>query len=193
MFWNSAAQMHAALNDLPAALFVVGVLFEVLGYVTKRESLTSAGFWALVAAAIGGVLSVWSGLRAEDIIEHGSVMHRSVERHQTLAIVFTLVAGTMTGWRIFQRGPLTTRTFKHYLVFASIGTASLLWTAKVGGRIIFNHAGGLETRILESALVERTAGHAHEGDPLEHEQAAADSTGSNNDNETAAEVHEHED
>lgn len=192
MFWGSLPQMHAALNDLPAALFVAGVIFEVLGYVTKRESLTSAGFWALVGAAIGGVLSVWSGLRAEDVIEHGSVMHRSIERHQTLAISFTILAGAMTGWRIFQRGPLTSRAFKQYLVLASLGTVALLWTAKVGGRIVFNHAGGLETRILESSLAERTAGHAHEADAADHDDAAADSTARTTENVAEAEPHEHD-
>lgn len=159
--WSSIAEAHAALNDIAPTLFIVGVIFEVLGYVTKRQSLTNAGYWALIGAAAGAVLAVWSGLGAEDVIDHGSVVHRSIERHQTLAITFTVFVIAMTTWRVWKGPTLDARRFKQYLAFAAFGTVGILWTAKVGGGIMFDHAGGIETRILQSALTERTAGHVH--------------------------------
>lgn len=171
--WSSIAETHAAFNDLAPALFVVGVAFEILGYVTKRASLTNAGYWALVAAALGAVLAVWSGLGAEDVIEHGSVVHRSIERHQTLAIMFTVFVIGMTAWRVWKGPVLDARRFKQYLALAAIGTVGILWTAKVGGRIMFDHAGGIETRILESALTERAAGHAHAPGEDDHDDSGS--------------------
>ena len=38
-------RLHAALNDLPAALLLVAVLFDLAGALTRRPSLRTAGFW----------------------------------------------------------------------------------------------------------------------------------------------------
>lgn len=164
-------ELHAALNDLPAALFVVSLLFDVAGYATGRESLRSAGFWSLVAAAGGAVFAVISGLRAESVIEHGSVMHRSIERHQTLAITFTVLVVGLVVWRMTSAGAIPAKRPKMYLSITVLGFISLLWAAKIGGNIMFEHAGGIETGVLESALAERQAGHAHaEGSETEEHE-----------------------
>jgi len=167
-------ELHAALNDLPAALFVVSLLFDITGHVTGRESLRSAGFWALVAAAGGAGLAVISGLRAESVIEHGSVMHRSIERHQTLAIAFTVLVIGLVVWRLFSGGPIPAKRPKTYLTVTTLGLVGLLWAAKIGGNIVFEHGGGIETSVLESALAERQAGHAHALGEEEHEHPATD-------------------
>ena len=187
--WSSIAEAHAAFNDLPAALFLAGVVFEVLGYTLKRESLTHAGYWALIGAAGGAVLALWSGLGAEKVIDHGSVVHRHIERHQTLAIAFTIFAIGMTTWRVWRGPQLDARRFKQYVALAAFGSIAILWTAKVGGRIMFDHAGGIETRILESALVERTAGHAHTGDDEHSDGDEHGESGSGEPGEAADHAH----
>ena len=58
-------RLHAALNDLPAALLLVAVLFDLAGAATQRPALRTAGFWTLIAGAVGGALAVISGLQAE--------------------------------------------------------------------------------------------------------------------------------
>lgn len=169
--WNSVAELHAALNDLPAALFVAAVVFDIAGGVTKRDSLRAAGFWSLIGAAVGAVLAVISGLSAEDVIEHGSVVHRSIERHQTLAISFTLLIVSLAVWRSWQRGTLPHRPRHLYVALTALGVIGLFWTAGMGGRIMFQYAGGIETRILKAAVAERAAGHVHEPGEAEHEHA----------------------
>src|SRR5216684_828124 len=47
-------RFHAAVNDLPAALLFVTVLFDLGAWVTKRESLKAAALWTLWAGVIGG-------------------------------------------------------------------------------------------------------------------------------------------
>lgn len=159
--WNSAAELHAALNDLPPALLVVSLAFDLAGRWTKRESLRAAGFWTLMAGGAGAVLALISGLRAEGVIEHGAVVHRTIERHETLAIGVTLLVVGLAAWRIWRRAGLPPREETAYLVTTGLATVGVIWTASVGGNIMFDHAGGIETRILESALTERAAGHAH--------------------------------
>ena len=50
------AKAHAALNDLPAALFLAAVLFDLAGWALKRETLRAVGFWSLWAEVVGGFL-----------------------------------------------------------------------------------------------------------------------------------------
>lgn len=169
MMWNTVAELHAALNDLPPALLLASVVFDIAGHVTKRESLRAAGFWALMGAAVGAVFALVSGLRAEDVIEHGSAMHRFVERHETLAITFTIFVLGLSAWRIVRGRSFGKGEARGYLVASVIGLLGVVWVAKVGGTIMFEHAGGIQTRILEASLEDRRAGHAHEAGAEEHE------------------------
>ena len=91
MFGYDWPRFHAAVNDLPAALLFVTVLFDFAGWFTKRESLKAAALWTLWAGVIGGWIAVIAGLQAEDVIEHGEAIHELMETHETLALT-TLAA-----------------------------------------------------------------------------------------------------
>jgi uncharacterized membrane protein len=171
--WSSVAELHAALNDFPPALFVASVVFDFAGHFTKRESFKNVGYWTLIAAGIGTGLALITGLRAEDIIEHGSVMHRSIERHETLAILFSILIAGLIAWRTWRRNTLARREWLAYLAASVIGLVGITWTAKVGGRIMFHYAGGIQTSVLRSAIVEREAGHVHAAGE-EHSHGATD-------------------
>src|SRR2546428_7946899 len=85
MFGYDWPRFHAAVNDLPAALLLVTVLFDVAAWLTKRDSLKAAALWTLWAGVIGGGGAVLAGLPAEDAIEHGEAIHELMGTHQTLA------------------------------------------------------------------------------------------------------------
>ena len=48
MFGYDWPRLHAALNDLPAALLIGAVLFDLLAAATRREGLRIASFWTLM-------------------------------------------------------------------------------------------------------------------------------------------------
>src|SRR2546425_4197062 len=85
MFGYDWPRFHAAVNDFPAALLLVTVLFDIGAWVTKRESLKAAAVWTLWAGVIGGGGAVLAGLQAEQAIEHGEAVHELMGTHQTLA------------------------------------------------------------------------------------------------------------
>lgn len=197
--WDSFAEAHAALNDLPAALLVLSVVFDISGLVFKRESLTAAGFWTLIAGVLGGVAAVLTGLQAEDVIEHGGAVHTLMERHEALAISVTIVFGLLAAWRIWRRNALGPAERPAYLVVAAVGAGLVFYVGSVGGDMVFRHAGGIPTPVLQDAITERAAGHEHapgeehdHGDE-EHEHGAApvDSTGAAGQASGEAAGHEH--
>jgi uncharacterized membrane protein len=184
--WQSAAELHAALNDLPAALLVMAVLFEILGSALKRETLRTAGFWMLVAGAVGALAAIVSGLRAEATIEHGNATHMIMERHQTLAITTGIVFGLLAGWRVLRRKQMPSRERSAYLTVAVAGSLLLFYVAHLGGNLVFRYGAGVPTATLRSALSDRSAGHEHAPGETHDHGAAADSAGAAVDSAGAA-------
>ena len=164
-------RLHAALNDLPAALLLVAVLFDLAGAVTRRLSLRTAGFWTMMAGAVGGALAVLSGLQAEEHIAHGEAVHRVMETHEELALITLGVFAVLALWRIVRERRMGS-TERAVVLAASLGgVGALLATAVYGGKLVFDHAAGIPTEVLQAEMHERAEGHHHhggEGDADEH-------------------------
>src|SRR5438128_10194202 len=71
MFGYDWPRFHAAVNDLPAALLLVTVLFDIGAWLTKRESLKAAALRTLWVGAIGGGRPGHASGRHGDDIAHG--------------------------------------------------------------------------------------------------------------------------
>jgi uncharacterized membrane protein len=171
MFPTTVAQWHAALNDFPSILLLLSVAFDLAGGATKRESLKAAAFWTLVIGAAGAILALVSGLIAEEAIEHTERMEQIIERHELLAISLTVLFVGLAGWRIWRRGNLGPAERPVYLMVAGVGAIFLLWTAHLGGTIVFEHGGGIPTTVMEEALKDRPGEQLQEPDEEEYEEA----------------------
>src|SRR2546422_8568686 len=85
MFGYDWPRFHAAVNDFPAALLLVTVLFDIGAWVTKRESLKAAAVWTLWAGVIGGGGARLAGPPGGQAVEHGGAVHELVGAHETPA------------------------------------------------------------------------------------------------------------
>ncbi|HET9040307.1 MAG TPA: DUF2231 domain-containing protein [Gemmatimonadales bacterium] len=163
MFGYDWPRLHAALNDLPAALLLVAVLFDLAATALNRPSLRTAGFWTLVTGAAGAALAVISGLQAEEHIAHGEAVHRVMETHEELALITLGVFAVLAVWRIVRERRMggTERTI---VLAASLGGVGvLIATAVFGGKLVFDHAAGIPTEVLQAETHERSEGHHHGG------------------------------
>lgn len=193
MIPTTAAQWHAALNDFPSILLLLSILLDLAGSISRRESLKAAAFWSLVVGAGGALLALASGLAAEDTIEHGQAVHELLERHELMGISLTVLIVALAAWRIWRRGSLGGAERQAYMVVAAAGAIFVLWTAHLGGRIVFEHAGGIPTDVLEGAVRDRLAEHEHEpGEEHDEPSAGADSSESEADHNHAPGTPEHE-
>ncbi len=155
-------QLHAALNDLPTALLLTAVLFDLVALVGNRPGLRQVGFWTMVIGAVGGAAAVISGLQAEEHIAHGDAVHRVMETHEQLGLVTLGVFGVLTLWRILRAKRMRTLEHSVLLVLSLAGVGILFATANYGGRLIFQHAAAIPSNVLQAELRERTEGHSHE-------------------------------
>lgn len=165
-------RLHAALNDLPPALLLCAVLFDLAGWILKRESLVWAGIWTLWAGVIGGWAAVIAGELAEDRIDHGEAIHELMKVHEKYALiamaVFTVVLAWKL-WRRFQQSGLEDRVLK---LISLLGLAILIRTAMLGGEMVFDHAAGVPTAKLQTEIQDRAAGHSHMDGDDDHDQDA---------------------
>jgi uncharacterized membrane protein len=185
MFGYDWPRLHAALNDLPAALLATAVFFDLLGALTRRPALRQAGFATMIAGTIGAALAVLSGLQAEDHIAHGEAVHAIMETHETLALVTLGIFAVLVVWRIVRERRMAGAERTLSLVVSLAGTGVLVATAVYGGRMVFEHAAGIPTEAMEQELHERAEGHHHhDGEAEEHEPMAEE-------HDSAAEAHEH--
>jgi uncharacterized membrane protein len=195
MLPDTAAQWHATLNDFPSILFLLGLGFELAGEVTKRDSLKAAGFLTIATGAVGAILAVGSGLLAEETIEHGDSVHLVMTRHETLAISFTVLFVLLAAWRVGRRERMGRRERPAFLAIATVGALGLLWTAHVGGVIVYGYGGGIPTQVLEGALAERSASHTPapgEGDATGADEATAPAESTSHVDPPGTPAHEHE-
>ena len=165
-------QLHAALNDLPAALLLAAVLFEIVGLISRKPSFRAAGFWTLLLGAGGTVGAVVAGLMAERVAEHDDVAHVVMQRHKVLGLVTLAVFVLLTIWRVARRKSENRREQTAWTLAAMAGAGLLIATSNVGGSLIFDHALGVPSAILRQALERRGELPA----TLQRDSAATDTT-----------------
>jgi uncharacterized membrane protein len=164
LFGYDAPRIHAALNDLPPALLLMSVVFDLLGVIFKRESLKAAGFWTLVFGVLGTGAAIVSGLLAEDAAQHSEQAHAIIETHETLAFIVLGIFGLLAIWRIVRHGVWNEREQPIALTAGVIGVGILVYTAMLGGKLMFDHAVGIPTTRLEAIATERATQHHHDED-----------------------------
>lgn len=173
MFGYDFPRLHAAINDLPPALLLASVAFDLLGAFTKRESLKAAGFWTLIFGATGAAASVVTGLLAEDRVEHAESAHALMETHEAFAWVILGLFGVLAIWRLLRRGVWSEKEQPIALTAGVIGLGLLLYMTTLGGKLVFEHATGIPSTSLRAVAAQREAeGADEEGEPHEHRPAA---------------------
>jgi uncharacterized membrane protein len=173
MFGYDWPRLHAALNDLPAALLLVAVLFDLAGVLLRRPALRVAGFWTLTAGAVGAVLAVLSGLQAEEHIAHGEAVHQVMHTHEELALITLGIFVVLALWRIVRESRMGSTERGVVLALSLGGTGMLLATAVYGGKLVFDHAAGIPTEVLQAEIHDRAEGHHHHGSGTEGDEATA--------------------
>jgi uncharacterized membrane protein len=174
-------RLHAALNDLPAALLLTAVLFDLIAAASRRPSFRQVGFWTLIVGALGGAVAVISGLQAEEHIDHGEAVHEIMETHEKLALVTLGIFGVLALWRIFRESRMGASERRVTLLVSVGGLGVLVATAVYGGKLVFDHAAGIPSAVLRTEMTERAEGHHHHGgeegeEAHEHESSAPGTT-----------------
>jgi uncharacterized membrane protein len=162
-------RLHALLNDLPIALLVTAVFFDLMALATRRLIFRQISFSLLLVGALGAIAAVVSGLQAEDHIAHGEAVHRVMETHEQFALISLAIFGTLALWRLIRERRMAGMERAIVVVASLAGAGVLFATGLYGGRLVFEHAAGIPSPVLEEELHERSEGHHHGGSDADHD------------------------
>jgi uncharacterized membrane protein len=170
-------RLHAALNDLPTALLLTAVLFDLAGLSARRPFLRQAGFYTMLVGAVGAVAAVIAGLQAEEHIAHGEAVHEVMEVHEKLALFTTGVFAIVVLWRLLRERKMGNAERAISTAVSLVGVGLLFATGIYGGKLMFDHAAGVPTAVLQEELHERSEGHHHHGEEGAEPAGHSDSAG----------------
>jgi len=140
----SLAQWHSALNDFPVALLVASVAFDLAASGPRRASLQSAAYWSLVAGAGAAILAAISGLITAYSVEPTPAFLQTLQTHRVLGLTITALFAALAGWRIWRKNVFSVAEQQSYIMAALVGALVLLWTAHLGGTMVYRHGVGVD-------------------------------------------------
>ena len=144
------AEFHPPVVHFAIALVIMGVIFDLAGFILKKESLRHAGFWSLMA----GVLAVWgaaiTGHQAEEVVEHaieGTAAYKILEEHEELGEILPWTVSVLGLFRLFLYFKPNNLLFMGYLVAGIIISGAIGLQGRIGGKLVYNYGVGVKNTI----------------------------------------------
>jgi uncharacterized membrane protein len=146
--------------------------FELAYLLSRKDGFRQVAFNTLVVGAVMTAAAVISGLRAEDAIEHGDAIHDIMETHERFGYITLGVFAALAIWRLLREKKMALAERWAAAAAGIVGLGFVIATSREGGELVFDHAAGIPTSVLQAEIMNRDAGHSHEGGE-EHEHAAS--------------------
>lgn len=98
--------LHPILVHFPIALLTLSVGADLIGSFADAVSLRHTGWWALCAAALGGLSAAAAGIYDMRRANLSEDVHHRVHRHMRVGIVLVsaIVALTIWRWTLYSSG-----------------------------------------------------------------------------------------
>ena len=143
----SLLPVHLALVHLPIAFVLLSAGADLAARLAKSEPRRAAfrtvGFWTLIAALIGGVLTIAAGYLDLNRASLTPETHELVALHETIGWILAVTLAILAAWRwlIWHRGQMTINTA--YLVAAFVVLSITLFQGWYGGEMVYAYGAGV--------------------------------------------------
>jgi hypothetical protein len=85
-----------------------------------------------------------------------------METHETLGLITLGTFGLLALWRILRERRMGSGERSLSIILTLAGAGVLFATGIYGGRLVFDHAAGIPTTVLEAELKDRATDHEHD-------------------------------
>lgn len=124
---------HPVIVHFPIALFIISLLFDVLGAWKKNPALRTTATYNLIVAAFGGLFAVTTGLIAWQWQYGGAELKGNLRLHLILAIVTTGLLFLLWTLRTRQLKNPSAALTRLYFVLSLIALVLISLTGHIGG------------------------------------------------------------
>jgi uncharacterized membrane protein len=131
-------EIHPAIVHAPIVLLPLAIGADVIGHAANDPSFLSLGRKAIVAAAIGGVAAVITGLIAGEEVNVEGESRDMLMTHRNLNVAAAVIAGGLALWRSRRKRPNAA-----YLGLGAAGVGVLAYTAYLGGKLVYDDGVGV--------------------------------------------------
>jgi uncharacterized membrane protein len=128
---------HPIVVHFPIALFMIGLLFDILGIKKKKPLLVQVGFYNLQVAAIASLPAILSGLLAWQWAYGGTPLAGYLLIHLILGIVTSVLLCALWRMRAKKREDVYQGINGTYIAIAVITLLVLTITGHLGGYLTF--------------------------------------------------------
>ena len=128
--------VHPALVHFPLALFPSALLLYGLGIMMKRPSWIVAGRACLYLAAAGTVVTIVTGLQAEDSLPHNERIHHMMMTHLRIGLMVGILAAILTMWSFVHRAQQPKGAYA-FLLLLAMATYLVLQNGDLGSRMVY--------------------------------------------------------
>ncbi|BAY65660.1 hypothetical protein NIES22_57670 [Calothrix brevissima NIES-22] len=133
--------VHPMFVHFPLALLSVGLLFDILGYLLKKSSLSSAGWWCFSLGVLSAIVTVFTGMQAEHTVKVSGEAHEILEKHEHFQITSTVVFVVLWIWRSITREGIPKFAII-YLVITAIAVGAIIYGSHYGGELVYEYGVG---------------------------------------------------
>lgn len=141
----------------PIALLLTTVGVDLGALLAGRPGLHRIALWNLALGTLAALLAVWTGLRAAEVAKHTFEIHQIITLHERLGKITAILACMVVGVRLAKRDRLTSRVRAVTMLLALMMTATLVWGAHLGGRLVYEF--GVGGRFGTSTSIPTTSHH----------------------------------
>lgn len=154
--------LHPLFVHFPIALLFMFFVVDLLGSWFGRADWRRTAGWFLYCGALSAGLTMVMGLLAAASVAHGGDVHEIMERHESLGVAVFVLAAILAIWRWLAKGQISGAANTLYLLFAAILTSLLMFTADLGGLMVYKY--GVAVEPVAEINKEAAALHQHGGD-----------------------------
>lgn len=141
--------IHPILVHFVIAPLIIAVAFDFVWLFKKNELFQKFSWYNLNVAAIFGVLSIITGLIAEENVIFSEVSKETFYSHENVSFIFIILLLIQALWRIGLNGKYPQKLLYVYYFVIITSLFSVIYTAYLGGKLVFEYGIGVNSEKIK--------------------------------------------
>lgn len=153
--------VHPAFVHFPIGLFPAALLLYGLGILLNWRSANVAGRACLYLAAAGTVITVITGVIAQDSFPHNARIHHMMQTHKHIGYSVATLSVLLVGWSFLQRVQRPKGAYAFW-VMLGLTTYGVLQNGDLGSRMVYVEGAAVKPAVsVISGGAEEAQPHSH--------------------------------